>query len=134
MAKIFFFFFHETNWRVKFGGFYLAGLLRDSKGSEQENDKNALSTATFGYIKGQGFARKGVESICYQPTANGIVLCGMGGEDDYRFMAIEDAMASLNQKVNIIGVVVEMGMPKRSKGTGTIFKHLFFWFFFLKEK
>ncbi|RVW52732.1 hypothetical protein CK203_091164 [Vitis vinifera] len=41
----------------------------------------------------------------------------MGGEDDYRFMAIEDAMASLNQKVNIIGVVVEMGMPKRSKGT-----------------
>nr|CAN69473.1 hypothetical protein VITISV_014374 [Vitis vinifera] len=44
----------------------------------------------------------------------------MGGEDDYRFMAIEDAMASLNQKVNIIGVVVEMGMPKRSKGTGYI--------------
>ena len=57
----------------------------------------------------------------------------MGGGDDYRFMALEDAMASLNQKVNIIGVVMEMGMPKRSKGTGTVFK-LSLGFFSRREK
>ena len=57
----------------------------------------------------------------------------MGSGDDYRSMALEDAMASLNQKVNIIGVVMEMGMPKQSNGTGTVFK-LSFVFFSRREK
>ncbi|KAL8536750.1 hypothetical protein ACS0TY_012066 [Phlomoides rotata] len=37
--------------------------------------------------------------------------------DDYKFMDIVDAMACVNQRVNLIGVVVETGVPKRSKGT-----------------
>lgn len=58
----------------------------------------------------------------------------MAGGDDYRFMALEDAMASINQKVNVIGAVLELGMPKRSKGTGNIFKLLLFFWVFVKEK
>lgn len=38
--------------------------------------------------------------------------------DDYRFLQLVDAMASINQKVNLIGVVVETSIPKQSKGTG----------------
>ncbi|KAG5536081.1 hypothetical protein RHGRI_023760 [Rhododendron griersonianum] len=37
--------------------------------------------------------------------------------DDYRFLQLVDAMASINQKVNLIGVVVETSIPKQSKGT-----------------
>ncbi|XP_057511973.1 protection of telomeres protein 1b isoform X2 [Actinidia eriantha] len=38
-------------------------------------------------------------------------------EDDYRFLQIVDAMASINQRVNLIGLVVETSIPKHSKGT-----------------
>ncbi|XP_009800140.1 protection of telomeres protein 1b-like [Nicotiana tabacum] len=37
--------------------------------------------------------------------------------DDYKFLQIVDARAALNQKVNLIGVVIETGLPKQSKGT-----------------
>ncbi|KAL0535540.1 hypothetical protein IC582_029874 [Cucumis melo] len=40
-----------------------------------------------------------------------------GRSDDYRFMEIRDAIASINQKVNIIGVIIEFGFPRRTKGT-----------------
>ncbi|PSS09912.1 Protection of telomeres protein like [Actinidia chinensis var. chinensis] len=38
-------------------------------------------------------------------------------EDDYRFLQIVDAMSSINQRVNLIGLVVETSIPKHSKGT-----------------
>lgn len=38
--------------------------------------------------------------------------------DDYRFLRIRDAIASVNQRVNLIGVVVEFSVPKRSRGSG----------------
>ncbi|MCD7448090.1 hypothetical protein HAX54_038184 [Datura stramonium] len=41
----------------------------------------------------------------------------MGRSDDYKFLQIVDARAALNQKVNLIGVVVDTGLPKQSKGT-----------------
>ncbi|KAF8408656.1 hypothetical protein HHK36_004719 [Tetracentron sinense] len=44
----------------------------------------------------------------------------MATRDDYTFLSIRDAMASLNQKVNLIGVVAEFGVPKQSKGTGNL--------------
>lgn len=37
--------------------------------------------------------------------------------DDYRFLQLTDAIASINQKVNLIGVVIETSIPKQSKGT-----------------
>ncbi|KAG5622086.1 hypothetical protein H5410_007304 [Solanum commersonii] len=37
--------------------------------------------------------------------------------DDYKFLQIVDARAALGQKVNLIGVVIETGLPKQSKGT-----------------
>ncbi|CAH9070958.1 unnamed protein product [Cuscuta epithymum] len=37
--------------------------------------------------------------------------------DDYKFLQIVDAIASINQRVNLIGVVTESGLPKQSKGT-----------------
>ncbi|KAJ4713542.1 Protection of telomeres protein [Melia azedarach] len=37
--------------------------------------------------------------------------------DDYRFLKIRDAILSINQKVNIIGVIVEIGTPKQTKGS-----------------
>ncbi|KVI08474.1 Nucleic acid-binding, OB-fold [Cynara cardunculus var. scolymus] len=40
--------------------------------------------------------------------------------DDYKFLRIVDAMASINQKVNLIGVVIETGLPKKSKGTDCV--------------
>ncbi|KAI3794629.1 hypothetical protein L1987_37262 [Smallanthus sonchifolius] len=36
--------------------------------------------------------------------------------DDYKFLRIVDAMASINQKVNLIGVITEIGISKQSKG------------------
>lgn len=42
----------------------------------------------------------------------------MGSRDeDYKFLQIIDATASINQKVNLIGVVMETSIPKQSKGT-----------------
>lgn len=41
----------------------------------------------------------------------------MGKRDDYRFLKIADALVAVNQKVNLIGVIVEYSVPKRSKGT-----------------
>ncbi|GJW79950.1 protein DETOXIFICATION 44, chloroplastic isoform X1 [Tanacetum coccineum] len=38
-------------------------------------------------------------------------------EDDYQFLRIIDALHSINQKVNLIGVVSEVGISKQSKGT-----------------
>ncbi|XP_042483657.1 protection of telomeres protein 1c [Macadamia integrifolia] len=38
-------------------------------------------------------------------------------DDDYRFLKIRDATAAINQKVNLMGVVVEFSLPKKSKGT-----------------
>ena len=39
-------------------------------------------------------------------------------DDDYKFLQIRDAITSINQKVNLIGVIFEIGFPKRTKGTG----------------
>ncbi|GFY92373.1 hypothetical protein Acr_08g0007690 [Actinidia rufa] len=49
--------------------------------------------------------------------------------DDYRFLQIVDAMASINQRVNLIGLVVETSISEQSKCTGNtlslwIFKKL----------
>ncbi|KAL5544938.1 hypothetical protein UlMin_008722 [Ulmus minor] len=41
----------------------------------------------------------------------------MGERDDYKFLEIRDAIASINQKVNLIGVVIEYGLPKQTRGT-----------------
>ncbi|KAK7830784.1 protection of telomeres protein 1a, partial [Quercus suber] len=38
-------------------------------------------------------------------------------DDDYKFLQIRDAITSINQKVNLIGVIFEIGFPKQSKGT-----------------
>lgn len=38
--------------------------------------------------------------------------------DDYKFLRLADAMTALNQRVNLIGIIVEYGAPTRSKGTG----------------
>ncbi|XP_050256593.1 protection of telomeres protein 1b-like isoform X2 [Quercus robur] len=38
-------------------------------------------------------------------------------DDDYKFLQIRDAITSINQKVNLIGVIFEIGFPKQTKGT-----------------
>lgn len=38
--------------------------------------------------------------------------------EDYRFLKIKDAILSINQKVSFVGVILEVGSPKQSKGTG----------------
>lgn len=42
---------------------------------------------------------------------------GKVNRDDYRFLKLADALVAVNQKVNLFGVIVEYGVPKRSKGT-----------------
>uniref|UniRef100_A0A2P2M0D8 Protection of telomeres protein 1b-like n=1 Tax=Rhizophora mucronata TaxID=61149 RepID=A0A2P2M0D8_RHIMU len=37
--------------------------------------------------------------------------------DDYKFLEIRDAVACINQKVSLLAVVLEFGLPKKSKGT-----------------
>ncbi|KAK9062314.1 hypothetical protein SSX86_019500 [Deinandra increscens subsp. villosa] len=37
--------------------------------------------------------------------------------DDYKFLRIIDAISSINQKVNLIGVITEIGVAKQSRGT-----------------
>ncbi|KAH9801722.1 protection of telomeres protein 1b [Citrus sinensis] len=37
--------------------------------------------------------------------------------EDYRFLKIKDAILSINQKVSFVGVILEVGSPKQSKGT-----------------
>lgn len=44
--------------------------------------------------------------------------------DDYKFMKINDAILSINQKVNIVGVVEEYGIPIKSRGSGISFAYL----------
>lgn len=39
-------------------------------------------------------------------------------ENNYEYLALRDAMISPNMKVNLLAVVVESGVPKKSKGTG----------------
>lgn len=41
----------------------------------------------------------------------------MGERDDYKFLKIKDAISAINQKVNLIGVVIELGFPKTTRGT-----------------
>ena len=41
--------------------------------------------------------------------------------DDYKFMEIRDAIASINQKVSLIGVIAEFDFPKQTRGTGTAY-------------
>ncbi|KAJ7970263.1 Protection of telomeres protein [Quillaja saponaria] len=41
----------------------------------------------------------------------------MAATDDYKFLPIRDAITSINQKVNLIGVILEFGFPKRTRGT-----------------
>ncbi|XP_030493574.2 protection of telomeres protein 1b-like [Cannabis sativa] len=41
----------------------------------------------------------------------------MGERDDYRFLDIKDAITSINQKVSLIGVIIECGFPKTTRGT-----------------
>ncbi|KAJ4951684.1 hypothetical protein NE237_028516 [Protea cynaroides] len=38
-------------------------------------------------------------------------------DDDYRFLKIKDALEAINQKVNLLGVVVEFSIPKKTRGT-----------------
>jgi hypothetical protein len=56
----------------------------------------------------------------------------MGDSDDYKFLQIRDAIAAINQKVNLIGVIIEFGVPKKTKGTGTLSLSLSLIFFFLE--
>ncbi|KAG2667643.1 hypothetical protein I3760_15G126100 [Carya illinoinensis] len=41
----------------------------------------------------------------------------MGDGDDYKFLKIRDAVASINQRVNLIGVIIEFSAPRQTKGT-----------------
>ena len=50
----------------------------------------------------------------------------MGDSDDYKFLKITDAITSINQKVNLIGVIVEIGFPKQTKNTGISLSPFFF--------
>lgn len=38
-------------------------------------------------------------------------------DDDYKYMQVIDASSSINQRVNLIGIVIETTLPKRTKGT-----------------
>ena len=49
----------------------------------------------------------------------------MRNKDDYRFLRLADATTALNQRVNLIGIIVEYGTPTRSKGTGIHIQSLF---------
>lgn len=51
--------------------------------------------------------------MCYGKNSK----MGMVNRDDYRFLKIADALVAVNQKVNLIGVILEYSIPKRSKGT-----------------
>lgn len=41
-------------------------------------------------------------------------------DDDYKYMQVIDASSSINQRVNLIGIVIETTLPKRTKGTGKL--------------
>ncbi|GMH23370.1 hypothetical protein Nepgr_025213 [Nepenthes gracilis] len=41
----------------------------------------------------------------------------MARGDDYRFLRVVDAFSSVNQRVNLIGVIIDYGIPKPTKGT-----------------
>lgn len=40
--------------------------------------------------------------------------------DHYKFLPIRDAMKAVNQKVSMMGIILEFGFPKRTRGTGKI--------------
>ncbi|XP_073144662.1 protection of telomeres protein 1b-like [Henckelia pumila] len=40
-----------------------------------------------------------------------------GDDDDYKYMQLIDASSSINQRVNLIGIVIETTLPKSTKGT-----------------
>lgn len=42
----------------------------------------------------------------------------MEERDDYKFLKLRDAVTCLNQRVNLIGVIIEFGFPKLTRGTG----------------
>ena len=44
----------------------------------------------------------------------------MGDSHDCKFLQVRDAIAEINQKVNLIGVIIEFGVPKKTEGTGTL--------------
>ncbi|XVF03426.1 hypothetical protein REPUB_Repub04eG0260400 [Reevesia pubescens] len=44
--------------------------------------------------------------------------------DDYKFLKIEDAIPCINQKVNLIAVILDFSLPQDTKGTGMHY-HLF---------
>lgn len=52
-------------------------------------------------------------------------------DDDYQFLRIIDALHSINQKVNLIGVVAESGISKQSRGTGNYFLPFIFLLLFI---
>lgn len=37
--------------------------------------------------------------------------------DDYKFLPIADALVAINQRVNLIGIVIDTSIPKKSRGT-----------------
>ncbi|GAV81092.1 Telo_bind domain-containing protein [Cephalotus follicularis] len=39
----------------------------------------------------------------------------MEDKDDYKFLKIRDAIASINQRLSIIGVILEFGLPRKTK-------------------
>ncbi|XP_027339925.1 protection of telomeres protein 1b isoform X2 [Abrus precatorius] len=41
----------------------------------------------------------------------------MGMGDDYKFLRLRDAYSSINQKVNMIAVILEFGFPRPTRGT-----------------
>lgn len=40
--------------------------------------------------------------------------------DHYKFLPIRDAMKSVNQKVSMMAIILEFGLPKKTRGTGKI--------------
>ncbi|KAK3028193.1 hypothetical protein RJ639_039476 [Escallonia herrerae] len=44
-------------------------------------------------------------------------MASMERDEDYKFLPIVDAMASINQRVNLFGIVLETSIPKQIKGT-----------------
>ena len=38
--------------------------------------------------------------------------------DGYKYLKIEEAIPCVNQKLNLIGVILEFSVPQKTKGTG----------------
>ncbi|EEF31902.1 conserved hypothetical protein [Ricinus communis] len=37
--------------------------------------------------------------------------------EDYKYLELKDAISSINQKVSLIGIILEFGLPKKTRGT-----------------